>query len=298
MLGFIRGLLSHYKYNWLTLGDKTASIPETIQFIKDILKEDFSNLQKEVDVSHRDKTNFIKTANIFNHKSTVTTGITRTNWRSNLQIPPQYYIERGFNPEILNKYDVGLCTTHYDRIYVPIYDNNYKFVIGNTSRSVYNKCLICNSYHNPEQKCPRPEEGNYPKWKHSKGLNTGENLYNYWFAAPHIRDKKVVILTESPGNIWKLEEAGIHVGLAIFGSNFHEVQRCLLNRTGAMTVIIAMDNDSAGLRCMQQVDQMCTPIYKIYKFIPPRNDIGDMTVTEIQSLILPLYLNCIKEYQT
>jgi hypothetical protein len=222
--------------------------------------------------------------------------------RANLIIPAKYFIDRGFNADILDKYDVGFCNDprdqyNFNRVVVPIYDEAHKFIVGNTSRSIYDKCLICGTWHSPKESCPLPDNAwKFPKWKHSYKFKKEEHLYNYWFAQQHIKNTRVAILTESPGNIWRLEEAGISVGLATLGADFSDGQKFLLNNTGAMSIIIIMDNDEAGLRCSKEIAQVCKNTYKIYTFVPPQNDIGDMTVEEVQNTILPLYQQCVKEW--
>ena len=70
----------------------------------------------------------------------------------------------------LNKYDVGLCTNPqrpmYNRVVAPIYDTEYKTMVGCTGRSIFEACPKCGTYHNPQRDCPSPEkQWLYSKWK-------------------------------------------------------------------------------------------------------------------------------------
>ena len=54
-----------------------------------------------------------------------------------------YTLIKDFNAFILNKYDVGLCNRPNKemsgRVVVPIYNSNYKSMIGCSGRRIYNK---------------------------------------------------------------------------------------------------------------------------------------------------------------
>lgn len=298
IIGFIRGVLSHNKYGWTCPEDKTVTFNETLQFISACLDENYDSI--DVDFKELERNKFIKHWTT-TYKPHIKTNITRSIIRQSLQIPSKYFINRGFNLDILDKYDVGLCINPreftYNRIVVPIYDEKHRYIIGNTSRSIFEKCQICESWHNPKDKCPQENEiFNYSKWKHSSDFRKEYNLYNYWFAKEHILKTKVAILTESPGNIWKLEECGIPVGLGTYGASFCCGQKQLLNQAGAMTIIVIGDNDKAGQQYNTDIISSCQQLYKIITYVP-KTDIGDMTPEEIYQNITPLYLKCINEWK-
>ena len=95
--------------------------------------------------------------------------------RSRIQIPAPYYINRGFLPETLDKFDVGFCSTPRKpmtgRVVVPVYNDAHEVMIGCVGRAVQ----------------PNFE----PKWLNSKGFNSGASLYNYWHAKDHILESQV-----------------------------------------------------------------------------------------------------------
>jgi 5S rRNA maturation endonuclease (ribonuclease M5) len=294
IVGFVRGLLSHSKYGWTKKGDTMVSFNDTMVFI-----EKFLNI-KESDWDTTNSTLSIKSIPQKPKKNlkieqpienSVKNYISRTSVRKLLKIPATYYIERGYTESILNRYDVGLCLTKgkemYGRIVVPVYDNEYKHMIGCTGRSIFAKCDACKCYHNSSYRCPdKINQWKYSKWKHSFGFKSQANLYNYWFAKKHIEQTGMAILVEGPGNVWKLEENGIHNSVAMFGSNLSDKQLSLLNEAKTNTIIVLTDSDDAGQQAKKNIITKCENIYKIFSPHITKNDVGDMTTDEIQIQII------------
>ncbi len=292
ILGFIRGVLSHQDFGWKQNGDKSYSFDETIKFAEKFLNQRLSDIK--VDKKHIEKNNFANTIETITTNNTVKDkslkGILRSSVRNLLKIPSQYFLDRGFSSEILDKYDVGDCLISNKemsgRAVVPVYDYGYKYMIGCSGRSLCNKCNECDHYHDGE--CPNKEDlYKYSKWKHSFNFKSQDNLYNFWFAKEFIKTSHSVILVESPGNVWKLEEAGIHNSVALFGTNLSNNQKMLLDTSGAMTIIVAMDNDEAGLKASETIASKCQKIYNIYKLKISTNDIGEMNIDQIKNEIVP-----------
>jgi 5S rRNA maturation endonuclease (ribonuclease M5) len=173
-----------------------------------------------------------------------------------------------------------------NRVVVPIYDNDYKYMVGCSGRSIFEKCSECSCYHEPTKPCPdKDNRWFFPKWKHSTDLKSQNYLYNFWFAKDHIYETGIAIIVESPGNVWRLEENGIHNSVAIFGSSLSDRQKILLDSSGAMTLILLTDSDEAGQKAADQIKKKCQNTYRI--FIPKisKNDVGDMTPKEINDEI-------------
>lgn len=220
IIGLIRGIISNQKYNWTKDGDNSCSFQEAVTFCLQFLNKDFSDIKiSNVD---RNKKSFTSTIRYINpeKEKTETTGITRQQIRANLVIPAEYYIHRGYSSEILDKYDVGLCDKSNkemsNRIVVPIYDHKYKYMVGCSGRSIFEKCSKCKCFHDSTEDCPDEEKARFhSKWKHSASFQSQNHLYNIWFAKTHILESHTVIVVESPGNVWRLEEAGIHNSVAI-----------------------------------------------------------------------------------
>jgi DNA primase len=173
-----------------------------------------------------------------------------------------------------------------NRVVVPIYDNNYKFMVGCTGRSIYEKCESCKGFHDPHNSCPHNDDiWKYCKWKHNKDFKSQNHLYNFWFAKEHILKTGVAIIVESPGNVWRLEENGIHNSVAMFGCSLSDRQKILLDSSGAMSLVILTDNDEAGRKAADQIKIKCQNTYRV--FIPniSKPDIGEMTSAEINDEI-------------
>lgn len=283
IIGFIRGIISSRKYGWSKPGDDTCTFQEAMNYATDFLNISL----KDIKVSNlsKEKNLFITNTGVLQAKiTTAKTGPNRNIVRKNLAIPSKYFIERGFSKDILDKYDVGDCVIDgkemSGRSVVPIYDTDHKFMVGCSGRSIYPKCDTCSCYH--ENKCPNQDYAwKYSKWKHSAGFKTQESLYNFWFAKEHILKTSQAIIVESPGNVWRLEENNIHNSLAIFGSHLSDRQKTMLDMSGAMELILIMDNDNAGDQARKQILEKCSRTYNIKNIYISKNDIADMTTEEI-----------------
>lgn len=290
ILGFIRGCLSNKKYNWSQTKDKTCTFKETIYFAEQLLGDRLTDIK--VSNKDKEKTTFVNTIKYISD-NTITDGnkIHRDSIINSLKIPSQYFLDRGFTKDVLIKYDVGDCINNgkpmSGRAVVPVYDNDRHYMVGCTGRSIYNRCVKCNSYHN-NQECPSDDKLYlYSKWKHNSGFKTQNHLYNYWFAKDHIQSSKSVIIVESPGNVWRLEESGIHNSVAIFGCSMSDIQKILLDISGAMNIYTIMDNDDAGKKAAQAIYQKCHRTYNVYNIDIDNNDIASMSVDEVSQLIKP-----------
>lgn len=287
VIGFIRGILSHRDKNWTKPGDDFCSFQDAVDYATNFL--DISLKDIKVSNTEKDKNIFIKNTQLLisNNQNTNNT-ISRKMVRKNLNIPSQYFINRGFSADILEKYDVGDCTTMnkemYNRAVVPIYDIEHKHMIGCSGRSIFEKCVSCGSFH--DSSCPDNDNlWKYSKWKHSSGFKTQECLYNFWYAKDYIRTTNQAILVESPGNVWKLEENSIHNSVALFGAHLNDKQKTILDTSGAMEIIIIMDNDEAGEKARKQIYDKCHRIYNIKNIKILKNDIAEMDSEEIEKEI-------------
>lgn len=294
ILGFIRGVISHQKYNWSKNGDTQCSFKEALDFALAFTKQDISKIK--ISKSSIEKKTFSNVVNYINPNTinqTNSYSITREAVRRSLDIPAEYYISRGYSKEILDKYDVGLCDKPnkemYNRVVVPIYNNDYTGMVGCTGRSIFEKCPTCNSYHSIRNECP-PEQQRwlFPKWKHNSDFKSQNHLYNLWFAKDHIMKTGTVIIVESPGNVWRLEESGIHNSVAIFGSSMSDRQKFFLDSSGAMNMIILTDNDNAGRLAAEKIKEKCQYAYRIFMPQISKPDVGEMTKEEISNEIKPL----------
>lgn len=291
IIGFIRGVLSNKKYAWTKSGDNTVSFQDTIEFVEAFLENKVDDIK--INKTEIEKAKFANIVhNIAPQTDKVIKTIKRNQVRKTLQIPCEYFINRGFGKDILDRYDVGLCTNKnkemFGRAVVPIYDNDYKYMVGCTARSVWDKCSNCGSYHDHSIECPADsEKWKYSKWKHNYEFKSQNHLYNFWFAKQHILESTQVILVESPGNVWRLEEAGIHNSVAMFGSSLSDRQKIILDGSGAMHIIVLTDNDQAGDKAAETIKEKCKNTYKVTRISITKADVAEMSISEIEQIIKP-----------
>ena len=109
LISLIRGGLSRLRYGWKVKGDKEATFNETIEFILEFTQQDFKNLSSRNSTLDGDKLRFSSLVNGFTMPSQQKEGIQKEFYRSKVEIPSQYYLQRGYSIEVLDKYDVGTC---------------------------------------------------------------------------------------------------------------------------------------------------------------------------------------------
>lgn len=294
LIHFIRGCLSRFEYNWEKEGDKEANFSEAVEFLLSFLKQDFNSLKSET--VNIEKMKFGSLVNSLSTKKARGLGITQEQYRNKLEVPAKYYVDRGFDKEILEEYDVGYCDNPrkpmYQRAVVPIYDNDHKYIVGCTGRSIHPRCEECKHYHPPKENCRH-----FPKWMHSKGFQKEKWLYNYWKAKNYMLDTGVAILVESPGNVWRLAEAGIYNAVAIFGTAFNNDQKHLLDESGALSIVCLMDNDEAGKKAAAKIEEVCGRLYRLYFPRFNANDVADLNVDGVTSDIKPFIQQAMDAYK-
>lgn len=286
VIGFVRGMLSRQKHNWRSKLDTAVTFPDTIKWCEAFLQ----NTYDEVTEEEIEKYRFISLSKQKKNTMFTPKAITRSDVQSSLSIPSKYFLNRGYSSEVLIKYDVGDCVVSnrpmYERAVVPVYNAEHMYA-GCIGRSIWDKCDICNVYHNPATPCPATEhEYRLSKWKNDS-FPTNNYLYNYWYAKEYIPERNTVVIVESAGNVWRLEACGIHNSVATFGAHLTNEQLKLLNKSGALKIILLLDNDEAGTLATHQIQQMCENLYTIVCPKYPRNDVSELTDEEINQYILP-----------
>lgn len=251
-------------------------------FFKALLKTDtggtiqwfqkyFGNIQVNIE-SNTDILTFVKGVEIV-EKKLDKTGILRDNVVKGLKIPSRYFVGRGFKVDTLIKYDVGECLEPgkhmYNRAVVPVYDIDHKIMTGCVGRRL-------------------TEDDKYPKWINSKNFKRGDNLYNIWYAKEEISKTGTVILCEGQGDVWRLEEAGIHNAVGIFGSSLTDNQMVILESLPIFNMIILTDSDDAGIAAREKIIKQCSRLYNIYTADIPKKDIGEMSIAAVKELLCPM----------
>jgi len=276
LIGFIRGVLS-FRLN------KEISRQYVYREFKDIFNGKNLNYEKKDIV-----------ANIFQSKEKkIVKEIDRNLVISSLKIPSVYYLNRGYSKEVLKDYDVGECLSvgkpMYLRATVPVYNDDNKF-IGCTGRSIQPECEKCGYYHYENLPCPsnKMEKYRHSKWINSEGFFKSSVLYNLSKRKDIISNTGTIILVEGPGDVWRLEEAGIHNSVAMFGVFLSESQLDLLLELSISNIVVMTDLDRAGSSVLESVYKKCGRMFNIHRIKPSKKDVGDMTAKEVISEIKPL----------
>lgn len=212
--------------------------------------------------------------------------------RKALQIPAEYYINRGYSAKVLDEYDVGFMKSRkselYNRIVVPVYDPDGGGVIGAVGRSLYEKCGRCGLHHTSS--CPTSDQDKRAasKWKTTTYFTDKHHLYNFWKAKEEIYKTRCVVITEGAGDVWRLVESGITNCVSVFGNKLSDPQEIRLQASGASTFIVARDMDESGAVLAQQVKDRFSSFGKVIILDLPTKDVGEMSVHQIRENIMPV----------
>ncbi len=295
LLGFVRGVLSHQKKGWSKIEDKDKQygFKETIDWICKFLGQDIATLK--IDTEEIANKKFVaQMASMIKDKAK-SKGLTREQVRASLKIPAKFFLDKGYTPEVLDRYDIGLCIANgkemFERVVAPIYDDE-KRMVACTGRSIHPECEKCKLYHNPKfEKCPLDDKYKglkYSKWRNSANSNVSSYLYNYWKAKKFIRETGTIIIVEGPADVWKLEELGIYNAVALFGTEMSDEQQVLIEMSGALNVVVLLDMDEPGRKASSDINRRLERSYRV--FIPELsvNDPGDYTRAIVDSELDPI----------
>lgn len=268
-IGLIRVLLSR-------LQDVEVSFDETIAYSMKLVETDFEDLNKESTVIEFNSFSKFEKA-LQKREENKESGITRNQVRESLKRPAQYYVKRGYSKEVLDEFDVGVCTDKNKqmrgRVVAPVYDDEFKFMVGCVGRVAH-------------------ENYNGRKWVNSKKFYAGAWLYGYWLSQDHIRKTRSAILVEGQGDVWRLWEAGIKNVVGMFGSGLTDTQMRILETSGAFTLVLLTDNDEAGNKAKKSIKKKCERIFNIVELDLQTKDVGEMSVEQIENQLKPK----LKEY--
>lgn len=287
IFGLVRGTMTRKtKQQW--------TFQQTVNFVAQILGLGQINLN-DINAQDMEIAKIVKEYRKNRNKNTPIKGVPLSDMISLLKPDKVYYPNRGVSEEIIARYHISFCNTKgksmYKRAFFPILDETGKYIIGWSGRSIYDKCSKCKIYHDSKRfSCPAKEyRGIYTKWRHSNGFKREHSLYNIWYAKPFINKTGIAILCEGSGDVWAYEEAGIRNSIALLGLSVSKQQRLILQNAGALTIICAFDNDSAGINAAKIIEKELTHYFRIFILTPETaNDIGDMLPKEIKSKINPI----------
>jgi DNA primase len=291
IIHFIQAMLQQHE-------DEKTTFYQAIVWAAKFVGEEVTD--EALESADESKTEFIQLCKYINRKRENYTPVftPRNIVRTFLKIPAEYYIKRGYSEGVLDKFDVGYCfntgKSFFDRIITPFYDDRGEYMIGCSGRSKYERCTTCNLYHDVSLRCPMTKEEKLKtvKWKHSSNFQAGSYLYNYWNARSHIMRDHTVIIVEGPGDVWRLEEAGIHVGVAILGAALSSDQKLILEESGAINLIIATDSDDTGKKAAKSITESCRNLFNIKSIEIPEEwgikDPGGLSIDQVKQLFIPI----------
>lgn len=276
IIGFVRGVLSHHKFNWSKQGERSVSHHDAVDWCCEFLGTNIHLIA--VNYSELSKKKFTSTVSLLSPFHDENKPIlSRDQVRKFLQIPSEYFQNRGWSKSILDRYDVGYYPYQNralsNRVVVPIYDENHQNVIGFTGRSIYEKCAECGLFH--KDACPKTDQEikRSSKW-FNQGFSKENVLFNFWYARRVIQKSGVVILTEGPMDVLKLEMANVHNGLALLGTDLSDKQQILLEMSGAMDVVVLTDMDGAGREASEKLKKRLGRCFRLHFPDWPYEDVG------------------------
>lgn len=211
-----------------------------------------------------------------------------------LQPDPEYLLNRGFDIEVLRKYEVGLWLrpgTYMDgRVVFPVRDHE-GHLIGYTGRTIYT----------PEYFERRGIQ--YKKWVHGRHYNrwpqrgdifTSSILFNLYRAKKYVNPHGRLILLEGPTDGMKLEEARIHNWAGTLGTNFCHAHRTLLVKAGVRKLFVAYDNDdpskytnnkNPGEKGWERLQRVVGDLFELERVpLPAGKDCGDLDVQQLKEI--------------
>ncbi len=172
----------------------------------------------------------------------------------------QYLVDRGFEPSVLEHFEVGYSAAQ-DRIVIPARDENFK-IVGFIGRSLDNERV--------------------PKYKYSTGFPRKSILLNLC----HAKNYSEVIVVEGSLDHIKVHQAGFPNVVSTMGSNVADEHIALINRYFS-TVIIFADDDEAGHKMR---DRLANSLAKSDLFVvqyksSEGKDPGELTSEQIREYI-------------
>jgi hypothetical protein len=206
--------------------------------------------------------------------------LNRQQVRSTLS-PSQYFIERGFSREVLDRHDVG-HSAKLNKTVVPFYDDGGNVCIGFLTRTELPTCVECRKAHLPGSPCRNAER----RWDVLEGFAKGQHLYNHHNAL--VSDQKIILLVEGVGDVWKAEEAG-YLAVGMLGNQLTGHQTRMLVALGKHILIIPdNDIDGNGKKPARRNEEELgrKKCIRWIGWVPPCwKDLGEMPVPEVTRMM-------------
>lgn len=165
---------------------------------------------------------------------------------------------RRYTKELFKKYNAKFCTSgiHKDRIVFPFY-NLFGEYRGFQGRLVY------------------PSSEAVPKWRHSKGMNKNDILFNY----ENVRNKKVCVLVEGIFDCLRQPEWSV----AMFGKKPSRGQIEMLEYF--QHVYVMLDNDAVDEAKKLALTLFNNSVSRVRPIILEKGDPDDHKIEDLVSII-------------
>lgn len=265
VFGLIRGALSNKTGSTQTFGS-------VLQWIKKEFNIELNEKINEVIIEEEsDKDLDFDTLVNFINDDIIIPNMGDYKLETSINIPSEYFINRGFKPKTLQYFGVGDCLDKtsklYDRAIIPIHSDCGDKTIGYICRAI--------------------KEYKIPKFLiYPKGFDKRFVFYNMHRALPYIKSTNCAIIVEGQGDVWRLYESGIQNVLGMFGRTLTREQQKILQQLPITHVIVLTDNDQAGRESKIQLQRQLGRFYRLSFPKISQKDIGDMTISQIQNTIL------------
>lgn len=172
-----------------------------------------------------------------------------------------FYLKRGFQQSTLDFFEHGKAESGsmFNRIVFPIRDEK-GFIRGFSGRWSGKEVEV-----NGKTVCYNINGKEVPKWKHTS-FNKGDYLYNFYRAKEFSSEE--IILVESIGNVMRWYDCGFKNCVASLGTAFTTKQSSLI-LSSTRRVILAGDNDEAGLKAQNKRIKMLEQYTNVQTILPP-----------------------------
>ncbi len=125
------------------------------------------------------------------------------------------------------------------------------------------------------------------KYKHKANMQKHKILYNLCNAKKYLEENSEapLVICEGFSDVWKMHQYGIPTAVAIMGSMLSEKQEDLVLQY-AYEIVVAPDNDDAGIRAAADIIKRLNKFVKIKLFISPKGmDVGDLTKAQFEKCL-------------
>jgi hypothetical protein len=290
LLGLTRGVLSRQRHGWESRGDQEVSWAEARDWLCQFVGQSWEGLRPDMQAAA--KAQFVKSMGVFAPATGAQHGKPRpAEVAARLTIPSPYFLARGFRAETLAAFLVGEPkgdrpdSPMSGRAVAPVLCPAGKVVLGYSGRSLHERCELCGCWHGPGR-CPDPDyrgAAGYAKWRHH-GFERGGTLYGLHLAYQAIKDRDEVILTEGPGKVWRLHEAGYPHAVALFGAELADPQQAVLESLPCGRVTVLLDPNVAGRTGSESIRAKLGRAFRV-RVVEPPDDPADMRANALKDFM-------------